>query len=328
MGELTLEHFRKPEPKPEPVLEDLGTKQLVVDPLNDACRARDGEILLPEKSDLRPPLPIAIRSINPQKIASRVDLMREIMPTIPLNEFNLPIYIYRADLLNFTLVVDEGLEDRTKTLQEMLDNATISINYAMGFPTFSEMTPIWGQLPYESKEAFQAFLVYLDQAGARTLHQMPAYSLDDLNEWFYLCYWHFRAVAYDMYRIAHHNRMREQRIMTLEGRHFERAEKMFEKFAQAIENLDADQLKGASLNELMGALEKAAKLQRISLGLSAQGGEKKETSGTSVEVTMRQVAQKDGTRTTEAEDVGMAEILSDPDAIASAQELILRVNKS
>ncbi len=148
-----------------------------------------------------------------------------------------------------------------------------------------------------------------------------------LLEWFHLHYWVSRAKAYDMFRAAHHQRLRESRIMSLENDHFLAGERIFKRLNRAIDNKTDEQLDAMDIDKLIGALEKVSKIQRSAAGLAAIGnGKEVETpKSTSVEVIMRNVADEGVPRKTE-EGFDMT-LFDDPETLDKAQDLIIRVNR-
>jgi hypothetical protein len=281
--------------------------------------------------------------INFDKIEGRRELMQELHDTIPLNEFNLPRYIYRVDLLDHAVIAEAarntfattptisppevGPSHAHNALQEALDAAIVHLEYVHGYPTFKSGQPLWSQMPHESSESFSAFCEYLSLPGVRILTDVKQAHVSIASEYFQFYYWHFRATAYDMYRQAHHDRMRVQRIMDTEDNHYLEGAKLFSRLSKALEGVDDEVLREMDPEKLLSMLEKAAKLQRISAGLNSQGGQAPETSPVNVEVRMKQIA-KDNTQVVQIEDSFDSDLLlANPETLETAQELILKINK-
>jgi hypothetical protein len=272
----------------------------------------------------------SFKGVDLTKVMSRVELVAALTGTIPLNDFNLPKYIYRPDLLDPGFI-SSSAKGRLSDAVDILTVAMVSLEYHHGFPTIGNTgTPFWGALECETKEAHQAFLLYLEQPGARTFHHMVGYAGDVLTEWFHLHYWAFRARAYDMFQSAHHARMREQRILSVEGKHFAAADKLFGQITKALESISEEDFAKIDADKLVSMMEKVTKMHRVSVGLPANGDfdPKKRPDNLSVEVTMKQLAEKDGTVSKHHEDVDTIGLLSDPEALSAAQDLIVRVNRS
>jgi hypothetical protein len=343
--ELDISHFQKPkQPKPSegsrqdsveaPVLPAVIAEQIA------QSSVLEGEILPPPTESVPPTvpvepiptvptIPIALRGFDLDKISSRAEMVRALTANLPLNEFNLPIFLYRPDMLDHSLLLDsENLVRRE--LEEMIDAAEVQIDYAEGFPTIQFGSPIWSQLPFEGRESFQAFLEYLELPGTRGIHHVTSVAPELVSEWYHLYYWKIRATAYDLFRMAHHARLREQRILSVEGDHYALSERLFKRLSKALGTKTDEDLAGMEFSELVTNLEKVARLQRQAAGLSATGGGKDDMGvhrPTSVEVVMRQTAQEEGSKQSQADELDMSAILQDENALKSAQELILRVHR-
>jgi hypothetical protein len=296
-----------------------------IDMFQDPVRYREGE--LPEAENvLVPYAPYPLRAAKIDDINSRSDLIRELTKQIPLNEFGLPTYYYRPDLLDYLMLVGSMERAEATFVDEMLQSAVVQVFYTQGFPTIGHYTPIWAQLDFETKEAHQAFLQYCDQAGVRQLSTMVSISQEQCEEWYHLNYWASRAKSLDLFKATHHARLREDRIMKLEDNHFIEGEKIFRKLTQAINNKTADELDKLDVDKLISSLERVTRIQRTAVGLSATGGREAEApKATSVEVTMRKIASEDQLEQhVEGFD---ASLLSSPELALAAQELIIKVNK-
>lgn len=294
---------------------------------DDPVHYRDGE--LPERSDqsLVPFTPNALRSSRIDDIQTRSDLIRELGRHIPTNEYGLPTYIYRADLLDVSTIVGSMKRGESTYVDEMLSAAIIPIWYTQGYPTLKDETPLWGRLEHEPKEAHDAFLAYCELEGVRNFKVLIAWAPELLTEWFYLNFWSVRARAIDIFRAAHHARLRTQRIMSLEGNHFVEGEKIFKRLVKALEGKTEEQLKELDVDKLITSLEKVTKIQRSALGLGATPGVNGPTvpKATSVEVTLREAANHQ-VQTIETDEFD-ASLLQDTETLRKAQELIIRVNR-
>lgn len=284
---------------------------------------------LTEESTLVPTVPSALRNIDLSKCATRADFMKGLARNIPTNEFNLPLFIYRADLISPPVIsVDAEEQFDYSQLSNMLDAAQVQLTYDQGFPTIANGQPIWAQLEYEDRKSFDAFLQYLDQPGARLLTDIISEPLDLLTNWYVLNFWNVRALAYDMFKIAHHQRLREHRILALNDKHYIEGERAFNKLASVLGDKlnDTEQMKEMSIPEIVSALEKMGKIQRLAAGLSTTGGKDeppKQT--TSVEVITREISQSSNPGRRDNEDSDISELLANPDLLNKAQELIIRV---
>lgn len=356
--ELDVKHFRKTQdelPSEDSTSVEAPIRPVAFDSPIDNNELH-GEVLSPQQQLVTTPIatPLApiLKNITPlqrvpfDKIESRAQLMAELNGILPLNEYNLPKYFYRADLLDFQRLAElhrsaalsstndpsaqSAVVDQ-ETLDSILDAATIHLDYHHGYPTLRGGMPFWTQLGYESAEAFGAFAAYIEQPGARTFIGMSAYSPDLLAEWFHIYCWVHRAKAYDMFRITHHTRMRVHRIMNTEDNHYLESVKIFQKLVNAFHGKTAEDLQAMEPHFIVNSLEKIAKLQRISAGLPSAGAPEsaKVDQPLSIEMQMRQIAKTDGDQhqATDEEADSFA-LLSNPDALQSAQELIVKIGIS
>lgn len=273
--------------------------------------------------------PSILRRIDFEGIQSREQLMQELNGILPLNEFNLPRYVYRADLLDYRYLLLLSRQADGKAIQDTLANAIQTLDYTQGFPTYPNGMPFWSRAEYESKEAFDAFLQYLEQPGARTFHGMGSTAPEILLGYFHIYMWAHRARAYDMFQQAHHQRQRMVRIMRTEDNHYLEAEKMVSAIAAAINGKSAEDLAGMDADKLVSMYEKTTRIQRIAVGLPANGGidESKAPQNTSVEVTMRTIAKKSGQDAVHDDAADIDLMLQDVETLSVAQEFIVKVNK-
>lgn len=323
MPEVTADYFKNPSKYHESP-PDVGSEEAPRRPI-----ALDGEILAPQtlvvQEEPENSVPHILRTIDITKLEGRADFIRSLTLGIPENEFNLPQYIYRADFLDVSWI---GRNDWPTNIQDTLAAATVYLNYEQGFPIFRNGMPFWAKMDYESVEAYTAFTKYLEQPGARTFHGMPEFVPDLLVEWHSTYYWSYRARAYDLFKAAHHQRMREQRILGMQDSHYTQAEKVLGRVTKAIESISDEDLKEVGADKLVGMLDRLVKVQRISVGLSAQGAntDADTAKSTSFELAIRQVANNSGATRKDNDSAETDMLLSDPEALMQAQELILKVN--
>lgn len=286
----------------------------------------------------RPP---SLRNIDLASIQSRAHYFAELAPNIPLNEYALPRFFYRPDILVVpdttptTTSPTEGagggmtFYDYVK-IQENLDAATIKLDYHHGYPTYSNGMPFWTKMDWEPREAFDAFTLYLQQQGARTFEPLRGYAPNILTEWYHLYFWAFRARSFDMFKTAHVARMREQRIFATEDDHYAMALRLEQKILNQLDEIEDEFWQEVGPANLVGMLEKVAKLRRVSAGLSSTTGvtDDKRPSGVSVELHMREVARRQEIPNQEGVTIDSQALLQDPDLLLRAQELIVKVTKS
>lgn len=282
-------------------------------------------------------------------ISERARVMRELCESIPNNEYGLPTYLYRADL------IPGGFESLPpKEQNDYIDAATVELDYQQGFPVLPDGEPFWSTLPGEHPDAHRAFIHYLDmprqaakddrgQIGLATpvrqlhlLKDMTGKSTSDLMGWCIMFYWPQRARAYDMFIMASHNKQKEYRLQEAENSHFGIATKFIEYAQTFLDGVFADPNKyELTPKEAMDLLVKMIQVQRLSLGVApfgssngkGAGGSDALPQGASFEVILRQIAQNAGmaTGTNKGSDV-TRQLFDDPEALESAQELIIKLN--
>ncbi len=275
-----------------------------------------------------------LRKINPKQLHGRRDLMEQLNGGLQLNDSELPEFIYRPDLLDvqaFKQLADPTLrQDEINDLQSQLEAAAVPLKYYEGYPSLPNGLPFWTQLEYESKDAFEAFLTYQQMGGARTLETLiyaGEYELGQLLDWFHMYFWNFRVIAFDMFKVVRHQKLKLLRSLNVEDSHFLLAERLM---GELSTYLASDDFKLTELKplEAITMLEKITKLQRISAGLSEKGGFSDEVIPPKVqpvEVIMRQIASP---KTEVTEDVEVFDVLKEsPENVELAQELIIRMNQ-
>jgi hypothetical protein len=264
-------------------------------------------------------------------VESRADFLRELTKTIALNEYNLPRYLYRPDLVDHTAAAFTAplTEESAKSAQEMLDNALINLSYDHGYPTLPDGSPLWNRFPFESEDSYTAFSEYLAAHGARTLHDIPSWPIDALQGWFHLYYWRHRALAFDMFRTVHMNRMRVQRIMKTDDTYYLQAEAIVGRLSKALNGKTDEELAQIEADKLIGMLEKTQRIQRIALGLPAAGPAAADESGSplSVELTLRNIAKRNTPSRDVDTEADLQELYDDPEMLEAAQELVLKIGK-
>lgn len=292
-----------------------------------ALEAIDQEVLPPLKNDQNLGFQriTALRGIDLHKITSRPELIRELQKNIPTNEFGLFQFLYRSDLLDHNAF---RMTEEQNQLDDMLTAARVYLSYDQGFPTLPSGLPVWTQLPDETKEAYNGFLAYLELTGVRVL---TSNLVDPIlsAEWLPSYYWTFRARSYDMFRAAHHTRMREDRIIKTENCHFLESERMLTAVINALQGEKLDELHKLPVEDLVVLLEKLSKVQRVALGLPAMGAPTtpRTVQIPDVSLTLRQMTAEMRESTPERDEgeevfEGLHE---NPDALAAAQELILKI---
>lgn len=349
MGQLDLSHFQRPQKSELKALETPQLEQYTPTPqvLSDECRVREGDIIPPPKKDgqnqnqnqnqtqeIAFRVPNALRGIDLSSITSRAQLLCSLTNNIPQNEYNLPRFIYRPDLLDHHLFSAQKNEDplleneRFREMQDQLDSATIKLDFYEGFPSI-DGSPIWQKLPFESPTDFDVFERYTKIPGARQLGNIVNTSsnggptLQEAQELYHLYFWGFRTLAHDTFAIAHYQRLKQQRILSTDNVHFLEAEKLLSNLQAHFNEINWELVKDPQV--FVTILEKVTKLQRMALGQSATGEKTAQTP--SLELIMRNLtAGQENLKPQESSQKGAMEILSDPTLTDKAQELIIRYN--
>lgn len=277
----------------------------------------------------------------------RAHTMRTMAKTIPLNDFGLPSFFYRADLVP-AHVEDAPIDEQG----EFLDAATIELDYTQGFPMLPDGEPFWGILPGEPIEAHQAFRTYIGMvkndgefaSPVRQLHVLKlqtGISTATLIAWLHTYFWTTRAQAFDTFEAVSQKRLKAYRLKSAENKHYLLAEGMIDQSIEYLQRAFADpEAAGLKPADAIRLLEKMAALQRVSCGASptgpgpvgGKGDPNVESDTTPVEVIFRNIAQRSGQiteaqRGNDAQDVAQ-HLYSNPDALQNAQELIIRMNAS
>jgi hypothetical protein len=238
----------------------------------------------PQSSAYRPPMTSIVagplRNIQYSQVKDRTTLIEQLNKSIPRNEYNLPLYLYRADMLDYTLFQTLPSSEDAGFLQELLSSATVNISYTQGFPSFLNALPIWAKLDWEPETAYIAFTEYLEQQGVRSLHKMHGSSTHlstvraspkDLYDQFTQFYWGVRARAFDLYQAAHAQRARIDRVMSTQDNHYELSSNLLKKVVSRINSLEEDDWLEVGPKEAIDMVDKLTKIQRISVGLPATG---------------------------------------------------------
>lgn len=283
-----------------------------------------------------------------QQQLTREQAFRQVTSAAPTNDFNLPVFIYRPDLVPQDI---NQLDDQER--MDILMSAAIDIIYDEGFPTFADGTAFWSQMEFEPDDSYAHFKTYLEQGdkqGIRRLEDLfymegneDAALLDGnsraaIKDAFIYYNWAARCKAFDLFKVAAHHKLREKRILTINDQHFLKAESLLGKLDTYFEKVDEDTGEHQWLQDLnpkvaLDFLDKLSRIQRTSLGMGSHGvGEDAGLArNADVSVTLRQLAAgaKDPNASTGSnEGADLSLLLSDPDTASMAQELIIKVGEA
>lgn len=310
---------------------------------DDNCSTRE-DVSLYDNQNRTGRLVGPLKYIILENCTSTARLMEMLSRGIPLNQYSLPEYIYRVDMLDtshFTTLLqstttisfppDKAQANALNDATAMLESAVMHFKYTEGFPSFENGIPFWQKLPFEPEEAYQAFVAYLELGGARQVHKLISYDIDIINEYFHTYYWNWRVVAFDLYRAVHHQRLKIQRMISTEDDHFRKAEKFFAKVTDWLEKADfSDEDFGMTPEKAVGMMEKLVKIQRISVGLTATGESKENTAPrpeTPVQVLVQTIGHTN-VSTKGDDDEDLDDLYNNPDAIEHAQSMIIEMQKT
>jgi hypothetical protein len=279
------------------------------------------------ESEFRPATdPKSERIVLPES-TSRGDAVYHLAQKVPSNEFGLPLWFYRSDLLP---PVDQ-------LTGYGVDAAAEGLFYHDGYPVTQYGTSFWNQLPHEPYDTFNAFMKFLDQAqelGIRQLDllsaQMEGTSLEQLQQFYREFYWSARARAYDLFIVAAERKKREYRIRGMEDDHFSRSAKLLDDLLAKFQN--KDWVGELNAKEAVEVLESLVKIQRLSVGLTGQHASSNAGTpnqpGASGEFILRQITKGVTLGNGGDNPFGqkLEQLLQDPESGMMLQELILRVN--
>lgn len=240
-----------------------------------------------------------------------------------------------------------------------LNQAFVPLQYDEGFPAFLDGSPFWGRLEYEPQDTFYAFDRYLKMplgaprdlekdesdpgtpaTGTRSLNALVSQihplltdtelllQIDKYHEDFHLYYWGMRAHAYDLFRVAQHQKQQELRQLETQDEHYIDARKIRGRLLQYMTSEEEfwDLMTPKVASDL---LKSTTQLERISAGLPASGpmSEQNEKTHAPFEMTFRTIAQTSRPRvraTTNEDGEVLSKALEDPVATELLQELVIK----
>lgn len=224
--------------------------------------------------------------------ATKGDVIFQMNQYIPQNEFGLPTFFLRGDLLPHGQIT-----------QEEVDAAAVDLTYYEGYPCLPRGGAFWNQLPHEPQEMFECFVQYLEQAadiGIRQLDLLAVQLGKDLGriaEASKEFYWSIRARAYDMFIVAAEAKKRQHRVRKMENNHFADSGHLLTKLMDRFSGDNEDWIDELNAKEAIEAMESLIKIQRMSVGLvgqQASSTSKEFGEGDSTETIIRRLAQGSG----------------------------------
>jgi hypothetical protein len=299
-----------------------------------------------------------IQPTNPPVPAPRRDTKGSVFALLsrrsPLNEFGLPEYIYRADLV--PLDINDSLSYSPEERHNFLQAATLRLSFPHGYPTIHE-EPLWSRFEWEPLDAHAAFVRFLELPETSN-HENPIrilpliaeatnLPLEKIIDWADTYYWFWRARAYDLFLVACLRKQREQRISSIEGAHFTLAERLLKKISdyadkrldleiehinsiESITELETD----TKLRDIVSMAIDLTRVQRVALGLPATGPIRIDGEGdgvrphATVEDTFKGISSGAKHETTpERRGVEMDRLLANPDDLTLVQSLLVRMGR-
>lgn len=232
--------------------------------------------------------------------------------------------------------------------EQELAAAYVPLQYYEGFPTM-DGRPFWAPLPFEPTHALKAFETFLSlKPSQRTLFNVSSadYDMYELNQYFHLYYWSQRARAFDLFYAVVRKRERNTLAATVEDENYKLACRLADLADDYLDQYGDEFLEMMTPKTLLELVKTAATLQRISVGLPANGA-----SPTHIEhldgMSLQQIAQRTvdrnnipvdklltnngdtniniSTQNTQNNQI-LSNLMNDPAALALAQELIIRMS--
>jgi len=262
--------------------------------------------------------------------ATRADAILEMSKGIPENQYGLPAFFYRSDMLPY---------DLHSLTQADADACVVDLNYDEGYPTYKGGHIFWQQLPHEPLEDYLLFQRYIFQAEDKGLRQIHMLAHDQsvpmirIQYLYHEYYWKARARAHDLFQVAADRKLRESRSRRLEDSHFRVAETLFQQLKPFMEDLTPDSLQNLPLKEKLECLRLIINIQRVSSGLPQNGNAGFVAQNPDAAMDARQLME-DITKNAsgQADGLGLGggllELLKDPSFALVAQGLVLKVRQA
>ncbi len=256
---------------------------------------------------------------------SKGDIVFKLTQFIPLNEFSLPIFFLRSDMLHGTSITDEDV-----------DAASVGLFYHDGFPCLENGATFWNQLPHEPHASFLLFQAYLDQAADIGIRQLDLLATSErielgiLTEMHREFYWGARARAYDLFIVAAEAKKRQHRIRKMEDGHYGAADNLFTKLLGRFSGENEDWIDELNAKEAIEVLSELVKIQRLSVGLTGQHASSTSRDigpGESAESVIRKIAQGGGMNQSGSDKFAatLQQLLENPEEGAILQAAVIKV---
>lgn len=293
------------------------------------------------------------QQLSTERVGAKGEIFRLLTQNLPINNYHLPEFIYRADMIPENIMGGSASGISPEDRRIILEGAELPITFYHGYPAINETQPLWERLNYEPSEAYDSYLLYLElpekSQHANPIRLLPhiaaltGHHISIVTEWCHIYYWHFRARAYDLFLAAAHRKQREQRIMSIEGKHFQYAEIALDKINGLLNSkLDKEIMEFAEdpmaeteskAKDLVSMAKELIAIQRISVGLPANGVEKLDITergprnAQSQEIYRHIAKEGAGEEQPQQRSAEMDHLLQNPEDLASIQQLLIRAQR-
>lgn len=281
-------------------------------------RSNEGELVTVDTGSTIIPLPTN---------ASIGNIVQLLSKNVPTNEYGMPVYFIRSDLLHY--------HSNPYLTQDDVDAATVGLFYHDGYPTLEDGASFWNQLPHETYDRHLLFTKYLEMAAEYGVRQLDILAVQEgldtlvVQQLYQEFYWSIRARAYDLFVVAADRKKREIRTRKMENSHYEQAGALLTTLLTKFE--DPEWIEELNAKEALEALELLVKVQRLSVGLTGQHASSLPRdalpAGSSTEQVMRQLTRDTGLSNQASDNFkGRLDALLQGDDGMVLQEAILRFN--
>ena len=265
---------------------------------------------------------------------TRASTMASLYKDLTLNDLGLPDYIYRCDIIPGDFF-SYTAEERTAILQA----ASVSVEYTAGYPTLETGEPLWSIFDFEPIGAHTLFTQYCmipENNPGTPVRSLTSFAeavrmdLKVLVEYANLYCWGLRAKAYDLFIAAMYRKAREQRAYSVEAKQFDMAAKKLEQASQIIDDMlkDPDNKGDIKFRDVVALFKEAASMQRTVVGMENRKHDDDIPRNATTEVILRTIAKNSGEQAKFVNnDDKIRGILENPDDLAMAQELIIKMNR-
>jgi hypothetical protein len=282
-----------------------------------------------EDADFRAVVNPSATIVLPQN-ATRGETIRHLSNTIPSNDYGLPLFYIRSDLIDWTHIDAYG-----HVSYDQVEAASELLQYHDGYPTVSSGSPFWSQLKHEPQKEhllFKAFLDLDENDGIRLIDNLAANEnlpLQTIREMSLEYYWSARARSYDLFVVAAEAKRREVRTRKTEDSHFTVAGGILQAVVDRV-NDEPDLIKQMDAKDLFDLFEQMVKVQRLSLGLTGANASTNNglpmNPGQSVELILRSLTKNVGLSGESQDNLHsrLALLMGDENTALVAQELVIR----